>query len=336
MEPLISVIVPIYDVENYIHKCINSLINQSYKNIEIILVDDESPDNCGLICDEYKSKDERIIVIHQKNKGLSGARNSGLEIASGSYISFVDSDDWVGEKMYEVMLNLSLKYNLDIIECGVNETGFEKEYNHSELNMVFENSLEALIRIIKNSEFSVWRRLYKKEAICGSRFLLNKTSEDIYFAIENIPKVKKMGYIKFPFYNYRLNPSSITKSKYNLRRFDDTLDAVLNLEEELKPLIFTNGEPNQGIKNQKLFTVVYNFILNESVYHYKMMNYYPNLDPKYAYRKQLKKLIDKNYFYSKRHNIYTILANLLSVYLFEIIVKVNKMRHIIFKTNHFS
>lgn len=337
MKPVISIIVPIYNVENYLCKCVDSLINQSYKNLEIILVDDESPDNCGQICDDYKIKDDRIVVIHQKNKGVSGARNAGLEVATGNYIGFVDSDDWIGKEMYEVMLNLLLNYDLDIVECGINETGFETEYNNPELNIVFENPIEALQRIIKNSNFSVWRRLYKKDIIKDARFLLNQNSaEDLYFVVENIPKIKKMGYFGFPFYNYRPNPTSITKSPYNFKRFDDIMSAILYLQKELMPLIFNNSDPNQGVKHQELFTVVQNFILNELLCHYKMLNYYPNIDPKYVHRKRLKKLIGKNYLNSKTHDSYLKLANLLSVTSFEVIMNLNKFRHRVFRTNQFS
>ncbi|MEO6347158.1 MAG: glycosyltransferase, partial [Aquaticitalea sp.] len=110
MNPTISVIVPVYDVERFLHKCIDSIINQTYKHLEIILVDDGSPDNCGLICDAYVKKDPRIKVIHKKNKGLSAARNSGLEIATGDYIGFVDSDDWVHEKMFEALITNAQLY----------------------------------------------------------------------------------------------------------------------------------------------------------------------------------------------------------------------------------
>lgn len=336
MEPIISIIVPIYNVENYLRKCVESLINQSYANLEIILVDDESPDNCGQICDEYKSKDDRIVVIHQKNKGLSGARNSGLEVATGNYISFVDSDDWVGKEMYEVMLDFSLRYDLDIVECGINESGFEIVYNNPKLNLVFEDSFEAFKRIITNSDFSVWRRLYKKDVIKDDRFLLNRTSEDVYFAVDSIPKIKKMGYFGFPFYNYRLNPTSITKSPYNIKRFDDTISACFYLEKELMKFIFKDGDRWQNAKHQELFIVVQNFMLKELVYHYKMLNYYPNLDPQYIYRKKLKKLIDENCFNNKAYDFNAKLAHLFSVSSFEAIMKLNKHRHKIFRTNQLS
>lgn len=107
--PLISVIIPVYKVEKFLHRCVDSVINQTYKNLEIILIDDGSPDNCGNICDEYAKKDTRIKVIHQENQGLSGARNSGLNIAKGEYIYFIDSDDYIKKNTLENMIKYSEK-----------------------------------------------------------------------------------------------------------------------------------------------------------------------------------------------------------------------------------
>lgn len=331
MEPLISIIVPIYNVEKYLNQCIDSIINQSYKNLEIILINDGSPDNSGEICDQYKLIDDRIVVVHQKNKGLSGARNSGLEIATGDYIGFVDSDDWIEKKMYEVMLNLLLKHDLDIIECGSNQSNHEIDYKEGAFNIVIENSFEALQRIIKNSSFPVWRRLYKKEIIKDSKFVLNKTSEDVYFMIDNIPKVSKMGYYGFPFYNYRSNPTSITKSPYNLTRLNDSISAALYLKNELISFLSKN-EHNK----QEFLLMFQDFILKELIYHYKMLNYYPEVDPKHTNRKRIKNLIDKNYYNSKNHNPYIKLAKFLPEQLFKLLIDSNKLRHKVLKTNQFN
>ena len=117
MKELISIIVPVYNVEQYLDDCLISIINQTYKNIEIILIDDGSTDKSGKICDEYAKKDSRIIVIHKENGGVSSARNAGLRIAKGAYIGFVDPDDWIAEDMYEVLYSNAKKYDADVSVC---------------------------------------------------------------------------------------------------------------------------------------------------------------------------------------------------------------------------
>ena len=114
-EEKISIIVPVYKVEDYLERCIDSIVNQTYKNLEILLVDDGSPDNCGKICDEYAAKDDRIIVIHKQNEGVARARNSALDVVTGDYISFIDSDDWVAEDAYEYYLDNIKKYKADCV-----------------------------------------------------------------------------------------------------------------------------------------------------------------------------------------------------------------------------
>lgn len=121
-EKLLSVIVPVYKVEPYLHRCVDSIRIQTYKNLQIILVDDGSPDNCGKICDEYTELDARIIAVHQKNRGLSGARNTGLRYAKGEYVAFVDSDDWIVPMMYETLVGMIEKNDLDMARCGIIET----------------------------------------------------------------------------------------------------------------------------------------------------------------------------------------------------------------------
>ena len=117
MNPLISVIVPIYNVEKYLARCVDSIVNQTYKNLEIILVDDGSPDRCPQMCDDYAEKDSRIKVVHKKNGGLSDARNAGMAVATGEYISFIDSDDWIETSMFELLINNIFQYDCEI-SCG--------------------------------------------------------------------------------------------------------------------------------------------------------------------------------------------------------------------------
>ena len=128
---VISVIVPIYRVEEYLNQCIESIVNQTYQNLQIILVDDGSPDRCGEMCEEWARRDKRIEVLHKKNGGLSDARNAGLAIATGDCIAFVDSDDWIEPTMYEAMLSVLAKENADLVACGIVDSYPDKEIIHS-------------------------------------------------------------------------------------------------------------------------------------------------------------------------------------------------------------
>lgn len=140
MEPKISVIVPVYNVEQVLSKCVDSILNQTYKNLEVILVDDGSPDNCPLLCDEYTKRDSRIVVIHKMNGGLSSARNSGIEAATGDFITFVDSDDWIAIDRFEYEIALLDKYNADVTQIDYLKVfSYDKvDLHEQDKNSVFE------------------------------------------------------------------------------------------------------------------------------------------------------------------------------------------------------
>lgn len=176
----ISVIIPIYNVEKYLRKCLNAIVNQTYKNLEIILVDDESPDNCSKICEEYAKKDERIIVIHKKNGGQASARNRGLDIATGDYISFIDPDDYIEKDFYEHLITLASEHNADIAECsfkklyentGKIEKVFKKENeivvtdNEGALNRLFSEKFNVYLNTIVT-----WNKIYKRKLFKKIRF----------------------------------------------------------------------------------------------------------------------------------------------------------------------
>lgn len=172
---LISVIIPVYKVEKYLDECIQSVINQTYKNLEIILVDDGSPDNCGKICDEYAKKDNRIKVIHKENGGLSSARNAGLDIARGEYISFIDSDDYVSK---DFIKNMSIQMaNADLIICGMKNVYKEDEKCDEKENVVIKNEtltfIEANQKLIKPKNeiyVTACNKLYRRELFDNLRF----------------------------------------------------------------------------------------------------------------------------------------------------------------------
>ncbi len=235
---LISVIVPVYNVEKYIDKCLNSIMKQSYKNIEIILVDDGSTDKSGKICEEYAKLDNRIKVVHKKNEGLGLARNSGLEISSGKYIAFIDSDDFISENMIEKLVEEILNYNVDTVYCG-----FYEYYDSNLLlpkpcyysNKIFEKeeiTSKILLEMIgtapkekKDSlvSMSVWHALYSTEIIKKNliKFPSEREyiSEDIVFDILYLKNAKKIKFIEDCLYFYRCNNSNSLTHKYKKDEF---------------------------------------------------------------------------------------------------------------------
>ena len=215
---LISVIVPIYNVEKYLNRCVDSIINQTYKNLEIILVDDGSPDNCGKICDEYAKKDKRIKVIHKKNGGLSDARNAGIDLAKGKYIGFVDSDDYIEKDMYSYLYNLVLENNAQISICNwyeVNENErIDKNIKFNDFTIGKDRAIEMLIqdKIIKNY---AWNKLYdislfKKYDI---RYPYGRKMEDVGTTYKLFYYSKKIAIGNKPEYNYIIRSNSIMNSK---------------------------------------------------------------------------------------------------------------------------
>lgn len=217
-KPLISVIVPVYNVEEYLPKCIDSIINQTYRNLEIILVDDGSPDNSPKICDEYAKKDKRIKVIHKKNGGVSSARNYGIKESTGEFISFVDADDWVDRKYIEVLYSTSIEYNSDYVCCGYNRVyNNKKEEINSTGDVIEYTNNEYLIKLlnVQNSYGFCHMKLIKKNALKSVRFdekLL--VGEDALFNVMLCNNISKAVVVNKPLYNYRFNSNSVVR-KYD-------------------------------------------------------------------------------------------------------------------------
>lgn len=180
-DPLISVIVPIYNVELYLRKCLDSLINQTYKALQIILVDDGSPDNCGQICDEYSALDGRITVIHKGNGGVSSARNTGLDAAKGDYIGWVDPDDWIEPDMFEYMLGKAVDNSADIVVCGRAEQYPSRTVIKGWSEETVYNREQALEQLINDQELGsyLWDKLWRASLFDGVRFPDGRTFEDV-------------------------------------------------------------------------------------------------------------------------------------------------------------
>lgn len=223
---LVSIIVPIFKVEEYLHKCIESIIGQTYKNIEIILVDDGSPDSCPGICDEYAQKDERIKVLHKRNEGLVKARQDGLGIATGDYIQFVDGDDWIDVEFTAKMLDYIEKYNLDIVMCGYYLCSEEYVEGSSYFAEGFYGRNEIVTQIFPKMictdryfEFGivpmVWNKLYRKELLLKRLPDVNPQisfGEDAACFYPLMLDINSIFIIKEPLYFYRQNNNSMTRA----------------------------------------------------------------------------------------------------------------------------
>lgn len=211
----VSIIVPIYKVEPYIKKCIESVINQTYENLEIILVDDGSPDSCGIICDEYAQRDTRIRVIHQANKGLAGARNAGLRIAVGDYIGWVDADDWIEPDMYEYLVENIQRYNSDIAVCGHMEHGRSGVTHCGWKNVEVLDTEDALELLLRNHTLQnyVWDKLWRRELFDGIEFPEGRTFEDIAVLHRLFVKAQRLVCLPEEKYNYLLRTGSIVSDR---------------------------------------------------------------------------------------------------------------------------
>lgn len=229
MNELISIIVPIYNVEQYLHRCIDSILAQTYKNIEIILVDDGSTDSSGMICDEYQQKDNRVRVIHKKNEGVSAARNAALEIANGEYIGCVDSDDWIEPEMYETMLMACIENHVTIAFCNYSQVSAEKTINRCSQNITVYTREELLKFYISGDENviinnSVWSKLFCKDLAKDILFAVGKESEDIMYTTKLLCKLDKGVYIDQCLYNYVVDrEGSIMNSNRSRRVIDDEI-----------------------------------------------------------------------------------------------------------------
>ena len=229
---LVSVVVPVYNVENYIGYCIKSIINQSYKDLDIILIDDGSTDTSGQICDEWAKSDDRISVIHKTNGGLSDARNVGIDIATGEYITFIDSDDYILPTFIEYLYNLISKNNADISVCQL--------INVDESNSVISSGGEPLDKIVRGNsdcmkeylssasiDTVAWRKLYKKELFKPDiRYPVGKYHEDVWTTYKLIAQCKTIAIGSNALYAYRQRTGSIVNSSFSPKHLDSVYGAI--------------------------------------------------------------------------------------------------------------
>lgn len=245
MNPLISVIIPIYNVEKYLARCVDSIVNQTYKNLEIILVDDGSPDRCPQMCDDYAKKNSRIKVVHKKNGGLSDARNAGIAVATGEYISFIDSDDWIDLETYDLVLEKMLATNSQIGAFNlksVSDSNFKTEYNENYIVIDSQKAIENTIDNV-NVRTVVWNKLYHRSVLENLSFRVGKLNEDEFFTFYALSNAQHIVYLFRQLYFYYQRPNSIMGT-YSLKRLD-MLDGVkerMEFVEKKYPEIYTKAK----------------------------------------------------------------------------------------------
>ncbi len=248
---LISVIVPIYNVEKYLRQCLDSVLSQTYKNIEVIMVDDGSPDGCGIICDEYASRYANFKVIHKENAGLGMARNTGLEHVTGEYVMFLDSDDYIDKNLIEILYKNIYEKKVDVCKCGfrrINDDGLtssERKYD-DEFFPGIRAKTEFLPRLIGSApnkkdsfEMSVWASLYKVEHIKNHNICFPSErelhAEDMVFNIEYMQYAKGVCVISDIGYNYRINMISLT-TIYHPEMFEKCIKFYNYVKDRLESL----------------------------------------------------------------------------------------------------
>lgn len=227
--PLLSVIVPIYNVDQYVPKCIESIINQTYHNLEIILVDDGSTDRSGLICDRYADIDRRIHVIHKKNGGLSDARNCGLDYASGEVIGFVDGDDWIHSQMYEIMINQLINNDASIVTCNFQQNNMEQFMKPIACNTVKTRLMTGTEGIIDIEIPLViaCNKIYKCELFNNLQYPVGRLHEDEFVVHKIFHKCDRMVVVDKPLYFYSIREGSIV-SKLTEKHIEDALSALMD------------------------------------------------------------------------------------------------------------
>ena len=296
---LISIVVPIYNVENYLDATIKCILNQTYKEIEIVLVDDGSPDGCPQKCDEYAKKDKRVKVIHKVNGGLSDARNVGITNSTGNYITFIDSDDLIENDYIEYLYNLIKKYNVDlsisphVISKNNKETNEGKNYKEEKIN-----KKEAFKRLLLNSGFTVSScgKMYKKSLFDDVEFPVGKLCEDNGTTYKLISKCDFIAYGNIPKYKYMIRDESITTSKFNPRKMDliELTDGMCTFIKKIYPDL---EECTEKREIESRFAILRQMVFSKEYYKSKEINEIVR------YIKVRKKVIMRNKYSTKRDKI---------------------------------
>nr|WP_288730327.1 glycosyltransferase family 2 protein [uncultured Anaerobutyricum sp.] len=346
--PKISAIVPVYNVEKYLDRCINSLINQTLEDIEIILVDDGSPDDCPKMCDEYAQRDKRIRVIHKENGGLGFARNSGLEIARGEYIYFIDSDDYIAQNAFEIFYKEAKKNDADVCYGGFylvdEENGktipIEHEYKGRDyvgddiVNIVLYNMLgsDADAKSDANIRQSVWQGIYSGDLIRSNKLRFETErkyiSEDIVFHLDFLPKAKKAVFVEGCYYYHIAdNPTSLTH-KYSESRFRRCRDLYIIEADKIQKL----NMPEDSIERIKRAFIGNTRVSIQQIYQYAWDTKNKNI------KKQVYEILEDAVF-NKVLNSYDNRKNPIKQRLFSLFMKkkmVRELEMLVYFNNHIN
>lgn len=268
---LISVIIPAYNVRDYLKQCVESVCNQTYKNLEIIIIDDGSNDGTEQLCDTFI--DSRIIIIHQENRGFSGARNAGLDVAKGEFLSFIDSDDFIRETMLQELHNALLQNEADFSACAVEfmrtDTGASTFSGNSETCTALDYR-ESLDYLCNKYLFNVWNKLYRHDTISDIRYVEGVVCEDVGYTASVFERIKKTVYVDKPLYVYRLKREGSSGMTYDARK----LPAIEEFERFITYLK-DNGYPDMAtdVRRHQLALIksLYNETENEDKAHRKKM-----------------------------------------------------------------
>lgn len=285
----ISVIVPIYNVAKYLPQCLDSIVNQTYTNLEIILVNDGSTDSCPQICMDYLAMDNRIVVINKTNGGLSDARNEGVKIATGDFISFVDSDDLLSLDFCQIVLQTLIQNKADLAECGFRK--FETDLAIEKTTPITNESVEiyeteVALKLLMTEYFKqvVWNKIYRKEVVADLEFPVNKINEDEYWTYKVFGNSATIVKMPHKLYNYRQQEDSIMGKKYSLKR----LDGLQALEERI--VYMRENFPQLENLAIKMFCF-------GSFAHYRKICERPNIDPQEIFRNKIVNSVNKyNHF----------------------------------------
>lgn len=287
----LSIIVPVYNVEPYLHRCVDSILNQTFEDFELILVDDGSPDNCPAICDEYELKDSRVKVIHKINGGLSDARNAGIEIAQGDYLGFVDSDDSISSHMYQRLLDMAQKHNADLVACGIlnldQDGNVDSQWPNLTEDKVYKRQdfISNFFPDVRRSIMtSVANKIFRRNVFRTIRFPVGKIYEDaqIQLQLYNLCETVAVCH-EHDYYYFFSRPGSINNTHYTAKQFD-------MIEFALRNYYFFVQKEELVQQRYALEAYTNNYLKN----FYQVMLFHKELYPLFKpYRKEFRKLFAK-------------------------------------------